>query len=766
MSKHLAALFAAAIALAVPSASRADLLVDDFEDSATNLTSNWETTPWGQNSSSFPFNVIVGAGFAARSTSTSVGAFSQKWAYVRPSVAGWPDAVYGYGDATAPSSALVTAAPYSWPTSPTSYTTWGTALPASNRTPDTQKYQTLALSMGNALSTDLNMNATGTNPQDANYVRVTAWRDAALTPSAGSFFTLSLVANGSTFGVPGNMSTGPWDATGTNLTGMAISTTPQTFVLDVRNTTLFKIDPVYAVLNSGTTTLTNANFGNILLMQFGYRRNGTPAGTGTLDARFYIDDVMILKNKPAFSFSSNAVSVTEGGSNTLTVALSAMPARNVVLDLTSLTTSEVTVSPSTLTFTGGNSGNWATPQVITFNSVNDDSVDEAPADFTVTKSRTNSVDQWYKDSTDTDLVASLGDITVTIVDNDPAPGAFFAASGTLSLAETGGPTSVEVQLPVAAAETLTVTVGGSGVATEGTDYALSTTTLTFLPGDTSESFDIDPTDDLLDEDSETGTLTIVSQSSGTPGSPSTRDIIIGDDDPEPSVEFTTTPGASVSEPAGSTAVTATLSAASGKTVTVNVTAGTGAGTEFSASPSTLTFLPGDTAEDVTVAALDDLLDEDAELANITLQSPANATLGTAVSYDVTIADDDAEPTVAWGTAWEPTTLTEPTGTSELSIELSAASGKTVTVPVLVNAGSTATEVLDFTLSAPSFTFNPGDTMALLNVSIADDSELEGPETVLIDFGTLVNATTAAGPSPTLTLNSEDVSSVSDWTILD
>jgi hypothetical protein len=763
MSKHLATILAAAFAFAVSSTARADLLVDDFEDSASNLTSNWEDTPWGQNSSTFPFSMVVGAGFAARSTSTATAAFSPKWAYVRTTVTGWPDAVYGYGDSAAPPAALVTVAPYNWPTSPTSYTTWGSALPASNRANPAERYQSLTLSMGNGLSTDLNMNATGPNPQDANYVRVTAWRDPAVTPAAGAFFALSLIAVGPNIATPGNMSTGPWDETGTNLVGMPITTTPQTFILDVRNTTLFKIDPVYALINPGTSTLTNANFGNLLLMQFGYRRNGADAGDGPLDARFYIDDVMILKNKPAFSFSSNSVSVTEGGSNTLSVALTAMPARNVVLDLTSLNVSEITVSPAQLTFTRSN---WASPQTVTFTSVNDDLVDEAPQDFTVTKSRSNSVDQWYRESTDTDLVASLGDITVTVIDNDPAPGAFFASSALLSLAETDGPISVEVQLPVAAAETLTVNIAGTGAAISGTDYTLSTTTLTFLPGETSQSFDIDPTDDLLDEDDETGTLTIVSQSSGTPGSPASRPIIIADNDPEPSVEFTTAPGASVSEPAGSTLVTASLSAPSGKTVTVDVAAGTGAGTEFTASPTTLTFLPGATAQDVTVAALDDLLDEDPEVATIMLQNPTNATLGANTSYNVTLNDDDPEPEASWGTAWDPASLTEPSGSASLAVTLSAPSGKTVTVSVLVNAGSTATEAFDFTIASSSLTFAPGDTLEEVSVSIVDDPALEGPETVLLDFGTLVNATTTAGVSPTLTLISEDVSSISDWTVLD
>ena len=106
--------------------------------------------------------------------------------------------------------------------------------------------------------------------------------------------------------------------------------------------------------------------------------------------------------------------------------------------------------------------------------------------------------------------------------------------------------------------------------------------------------------------------------------------------------------------------TVTLSAAAAENVTVNwaTSVETGdtaiAGTDFTAVPAaTLTFMPSDTTQTVTVQTTVDSTGEDKETFTVTLSSPSsNATLATDPTATGTIVDGDAPnaaPTAAAGT---------------------------------------------------------------------------------------------------------------------
>ena len=105
--------------------------------------------------------------------------------------------------------------------------------------------------------------------------------------------------------------------------------------------------------------------------------------------------------------------------------------------------------------------------------------------------------------------------------------------------------------------------------------------------------------------------------------------------------------------------TVTLSAAAAENVTVNwaTSAETGdtatSGTDFTAASDTLTFMPGDTTQTVTVQTTADSTGEDNETFTVTLSSPSsNATLAADPTATGTIVDGDAPnaaPTAADGT---------------------------------------------------------------------------------------------------------------------
>jgi hypothetical protein len=88
-----------------------------------------------------------------------------------------------------------------------------------------------------------------------------------------------------------------------------------------------------------------------------------------------------------------------------------------------------------------------------------------------------------------------------------------------------------------------------------------------------------------------------------------------------------------------------LSGTSDQTVTVDyaVTGGsaTGGGVDYTLDAGTLTFIPGDTAEDISIAVVDDALDENDETIEVTLSNPTNATLGANTVHTYTINDNDA-----------------------------------------------------------------------------------------------------------------------------
>ena len=92
--------------------------------------------------------------------------------------------------------------------------------------------------------------------------------------------------------------------------------------------------------------------------------------------------------------------------------------------------------------------------------------------------------------------------------------------------------------------------------------------------------------------------------------------------------------------------TATLSAASTETVTVDWATSEGtatSGTDFTAGTGTLTFAPGVTEQTVTVATIEDMTDEDHETFTVTLSNPTSGTITGAPATGIIVDDDGTSP---------------------------------------------------------------------------------------------------------------------------
>ena len=319
---------------------------------------------------------------------------------------------------------------------------------------------------------------------------------------------------------------------------------------------------------------------------------------------------------------------------------------------------------------------------------------------------------------------------------------------------TGGTLTFTVSLSAASGREVTVgyartggTATGGVRGAAGVDYTtLPPGTLTFPAGTTSRTIAVALAGDTADEPGETVVVTLSAPANATVAT-GTGTGTITDDDAAPVVSID---HPRVAEGAAGTAAalrfTVSLSAASGRTVTVNYAdAGTGSatsGTDYAAlGAGTLTFAPGTTAQSLDVSVTGDGAHEPDETVAVTLSAPVNATLPAGTETGTgTIADDDARPVLSIDS---PRVVEGGAGTTALlrfTVTLSARSGQTVTVAYRDAGTGSATSGTDYAALAPgTLTFAPGTTTQTIDVSVTGDVVDEVDETVVVTLSAPVNA---------------------------
>ncbi|HET6529086.1 MAG TPA: Calx-beta domain-containing protein [Actinoplanes sp.] len=363
-------------------------------------------------------------------------------------------------------------------------------------------------------------------------------------------------------------------------------------------------------------------------------------------------------------------------------------------------------------------------------------------------------------------VAGGGSVAVQIADDEATPTVSVGSPGAAVETST---LSFPLTLSGASERTVTVVTNtANGTATAGADYtAVSGNTVTFVPGDTSETVDVTTASDTLNEvDPETFTLTMSDPVNAVLDADPSATGSINDDDVAPTVNLA--PG-SVAEGDSGPQVrtfTATLDAPSGRTVAIDydVSGGTATpGVDYTATSGTLTFAPGDTVKTFDVTVLGDQIDEDpAEDLNVILSNPAGTvanagSLGTSV---ITITDDDATPTfsVADVTVAEGGT----TAARAFVVTLSNPSAQAVTFDVLAGDGSAVDNGTDpgdndYDPPSSSVTVAPGDTTAAIALNVVGDTVFEGDETATVTVTRTAGENDASGGPDvsTLTLTNDD-----------
>jgi len=178
----------------------------------------------------------------------------------------------------------------------------------------------------------------------------------------------------------------------------------------------------------------------------------------------------------------------------------------------------------------------------------------------------------------------------------------------------------------------------------GVDFATGPITVSFAAGETSKVVPIELFDDALDENNETFSLSLTNfLTDGEAGaSQPTATFTILDDDPSPTVTLTATP-LSIVEPGGQSTVTATLSAVSGRTVTVAMNfagTATGGGVDYTISATQITIPANSLTGSATVTAQDDLIDDDDETVEVSITNVTNGTESGTQQVTITITDND------------------------------------------------------------------------------------------------------------------------------
>jgi hypothetical protein len=478
------------------------------------------------------------------------------------------------------------------------------------------------------------------------------------------------------------------------------------------------------------------------------------------------------------SFSQTAYGVNEGAGNAvITVTLNRSddpdPGATVMVDYKTLSGSanggpatdpsrDYTSQEGTLTFAPGEtSKNILVP-------INDDALIEPTEDFSIIIFNPSaSPSPRYKTPTFTNSSA-----TVSIFDNDQGNTIQFNPS--VYTANEAGPDGApgQVVLTVTANRTgdpnvvLTVNYATrDGSAVVGQDYQFASGTVTFNAGETQKQISVQLINDNLIEQGENFFVDLTNPQNATfsAAGVTTATVNVVDDDGGTSTLQFSSSTYSADESGGSAILTVVRSGGIGFTGSANYATSDGtakAGSDYSATTSTVTFAPGEYSKNITVPILQDAISEGTETFTVSLSSPsANAALGTPAVATVSINDDDAGSTIQFTPAVYTTSEADPNGQPGQAVLTVVANrtgdpNATVTVDYSTRNG-TAAAGQDYAFRSGTVVFNAGETQKQIMVSLINDTLIESTENFFVDLTNPQNASFQGSGSPTATVNIVD-----------
>lgn len=452
----------------------------------------------------------------------------------------------------------------------------------------------------------------------------------------------------------------------------------------------------------------------------------------------------ITNDDPLPVLSINDVALAEGNTGTrsfvFTVNLSAASNQVVTVhfataDGSALAGSDYVSASGTVTFAAGQ-----TSRTISI-TVNGDTSVEPDETFTVTLSS----------ATNATLGQATG--TATILNDDANP--ILSISDARAVEGNSGMKGFAFTVSLSSASTQTVTVQyatADGTATAGSDYVSKTGTLTFTPGQTSQTVMIQVLGDTAIEPDETFVVNLSNATNARLVNAQATGTIQNDDLSVSIADTAIQEGNSGTQDA---VFTVSLSAAASFPVSVNysTTGNTaGAGRDFVATSGTVTFAPGDTSATIHVPVVGDTLNEPDETFFVMLSGAVNARISR-VRATGTIQNDDPAPTLSIADA----VITEGNSGTRLltfTVTLSQASGQSVSVNFATSDGTATTANNDYQAASGSLTFAIGQITKTITVVINGDRSVENDENFFVVLSNPIHATLARSQATGTILNDD------------
>ena len=224
--------------------------------------------------------------------------------------------------------------------------------------------------------------------------------------------------------------------------------------------------------------------------------------------------------------------------------------------------------------------------------------------------------------------------------------------------------------------------------------------------------------------------------------------------------------ASAAEPGDNGQFTVTMSnpSSTDTTVNFNVAGSATEGADYSNIGTSVLIPANYTTMTIDVVVIDDSLIEGAEAVTLTLTGTSNGSigLGTTISDTVTIADDDATTVSISATD---ASAAEPSDNGFFTVSLGAGLTSTTDTVIDMTVTGTATNGTDYAAIGTSVTIPAGSNSATIDVTVTNDTVVEGNETVVVTLDSMSSGTsgitiggtnsatvTIADNDATLTLN--------------
>ncbi|MEL7531662.1 MAG: lamin tail domain-containing protein, partial [Bacteroidota bacterium] len=321
----------------------------------------------------------------------------------------------------------------------------------------------------------------------------------------------------------------------------------------------------------------------------------------------------------------------------------------------------------------------------------------------------------------------------------------------LSINENGGNATLTLSLNVPTSNPVVATLGIGGTATQGTDYAIASQTLTIPANANSASMTINAIDDNTFEGDETVFVEILSLTNAIEeGGVQEETLTIIEDETAPVVSLGLSP-ANINENGGQAILTASLNNSVPVDVEVQLAfLGQASPLDYSLSAPSIIIPAGSNSGSINLNASNDNLYEGDESLTIEIDNIINGTENGVQQGSLTIIDDDTQPSVSI-TGQTFTDLSENAGTSDISFSLNTVSGLNTIIDLGLGGSSSPT---DYSV-ASQLIIPAGDLSADLSLTGLDDAINEITETLIISISSVTNGLENGTQATTLNILDDD-----------